>query len=67
MVHGICVSAIWDDDHKVLGFFRYAPASGVMLDYCMSVTADHFRNRRYTIVYSYCQQESHLFQALLVV
>lgn len=31
---GVCGSAIWKSDGKVVGFFRYAPALGCLLDWC---------------------------------
>ncbi|KAL2849274.1 hypothetical protein BJX68DRAFT_237826 [Aspergillus pseudodeflectus] len=36
----ICGSPIWNKEHKVQGLFRYAPTSGVFVDFCMSVAAD---------------------------
>lgn len=50
MVDGVCGSAIWDRNHKVLGFFRYAPSSGTFLDWCMSIAADHLLDKQYTMV-----------------
>lgn len=49
MVDSMCGSAIWDQNHKVLGFFRYAPKSGVLMDWCMSVAADHLLDKGYTM------------------
>lgn len=50
LVNSVCGSPIWNDDNKVLGFFRYAPSSGVFLDWCMSVSADHLLDKGYYIV-----------------
>ncbi|KAL3482733.1 hypothetical protein BJX62DRAFT_245593 [Aspergillus germanicus] len=50
IVDGICGSAIWDDDHKVVGFFRYAPASGIFVDSCLTVAADQLLDKGYTLV-----------------
>jgi hypothetical protein len=49
MPAGVCGSAIWDDDHKVQGFFRYAPQSGRFQDWCLTVAADHLIDRGYTL------------------
>lgn len=50
MADGVCGSAIWGEDRRVLGFFRYAPTSGTFLDWCMSVSADHLLDKGYTMV-----------------
>ena len=50
MPEGVCGSAIWNNDSKALGFFRYAPKSGRFLDWCMSVIADHLIDKGYSIV-----------------
>ena len=50
MVDGVCGSAIWNDDHRVLGFFRYAPVEGLYKDYCLSVAADHLIDGGYSVV-----------------
>lgn len=47
--HGICGSAIWDEDGSVFGFFRYAPNTGVMKDWCAGIAADELMDRGYTI------------------
>ncbi|KAB8239614.1 uncharacterized protein BDW43DRAFT_8965 [Aspergillus alliaceus] len=47
---GVCGSVIWNENHKALGFFRYAPTSGVFLDWCLSIAADHLIDKSYTIV-----------------
>ncbi|KAL2783923.1 hypothetical protein BJX66DRAFT_317589, partial [Aspergillus keveii] len=49
MVDGICGSAIWNKDHMVQGFFRYAPAAGLFVDSCLSVAADHLLDKGYSI------------------
>lgn len=50
MAAGVCGSAIWDDNHRVHGFFRYAPQSGRFQDWCLTVAADHLIDRGYTLV-----------------
>ncbi|KAI2720819.1 hypothetical protein CBS147332_4059 [Penicillium roqueforti] len=50
MVDSVCSSAIWNDDHRVLGFFRYAPVEGLYKDYCLSVAADHLIDGGYSVV-----------------
>jgi hypothetical protein len=47
---GMCGSAIWDEDGAVFGFFRYAPKTGVMTDWCAGIAADELIDRGYTIV-----------------
>lgn len=47
---GMCGSAIWDEDGSVFGFFRYAPKTGVMTDWCAGIAADELMDRGYTIV-----------------
>jgi hypothetical protein len=47
---GMCGSAIWDEDGSVFGFFRYAPKTGVMADWCAGLAADELMDRGYTIV-----------------
>ena len=47
---GICGSAIWCEDGDVIGFFRYAPKSGVMKDWCAGIAADELTNRGFTLV-----------------
>lgn len=49
MPAAVCGSAIWDDDLKVQGFFRYAPQSGRFQDWCLTVAADHLIDRGYTL------------------
>ncbi|KAL2825017.1 hypothetical protein BDW59DRAFT_172526 [Aspergillus cavernicola] len=50
MVDGMCGSAIWDEEHRVLGFFRYASRTGHFVDWCMTVAADHLINGGYKLV-----------------
>ncbi|KAI9367319.1 hypothetical protein BJX61DRAFT_316587 [Aspergillus egyptiacus] len=50
MVDGICGSAIWEDNRNVIGFSRYAPASGLFADYCLSISADCLLDEGYSIV-----------------
>ncbi|KAJ5701057.1 hypothetical protein N7488_008605 [Penicillium malachiteum] len=38
MVDGVCGSAIWDENQRVLGFFWYAPKSGHFVDWCYSIS-----------------------------
>ncbi|KAJ5609271.1 hypothetical protein N7528_009838 [Penicillium herquei] len=47
MVDGVCGSAIWDEKHRVLGFFQYAPKSGSFVDWCYSISADHLLDQGY--------------------
>ncbi|KIM96321.1 hypothetical protein OIDMADRAFT_44520 [Oidiodendron maius Zn] len=47
---GICGSAIWDEDGTVVGFFRYAPKTGVMTDWCAGIAAKELIERGFTIV-----------------
>jgi hypothetical protein len=47
---GICGSAIWDEDGAVIGFFRYAPKTGVMTDWCAGIAAKELMERGFTIV-----------------
>lgn len=49
MVDGVCGSAIWDENHKVIGFFQYAPSSGVFSDWCMSIAADNLLDKGYSM------------------
>ncbi|KUM56782.1 hypothetical protein ACN42_g10418 [Penicillium freii] len=46
---GVRGSAIWNKDGNVIGFFRYAPASGHFLDWCFCVGADHIIERGFKI------------------
>lgn len=50
LVDGVCGSAIWNEDKKVLGFFRYAPSSGAFQDWCLTASANHLLDKGYTIV-----------------
>ncbi|OQE29072.1 hypothetical protein PENFLA_c004G00069 [Penicillium flavigenum] len=50
VVGGVCGSAIWDKDHRVLGFFRYAHTSGMFKYHCSIIAADHLRDRGYAVV-----------------
>lgn len=50
IVDGVCGSAIWDRNHKVVGFFRYAPTSGLFVDYSLSIAADHLLDKGYSMV-----------------
>ena len=47
---GMCGSAIWCEDGDVIGFFRYAPKSGAMKDWCAGIAADELTNRGFTLV-----------------
>lgn len=47
---GVCGSAIWDTESRVLGFFRYAPRSGAFMDWCMTIAADHLLDEGYSMV-----------------
>jgi hypothetical protein len=47
---GICGSPIWTEAGDVLGFFWYAPAGGVLKDWCASVAADELIDRGFTLV-----------------
>lgn len=50
LVDGVCGSAIWNTDHRVLGFLTYAPATGLYKSYCLSIAADHLLDRGYSMV-----------------
>ncbi|KAJ9483242.1 hypothetical protein VN97_g10173 [Penicillium thymicola] len=50
IVDGVCGSPIWDENNRVLGFFRYAHTSGVFKDHCLIVAADHILDKGYTVV-----------------
>ncbi|KAJ5139195.1 uncharacterized protein N7515_004043 [Penicillium bovifimosum] len=50
MADGVCGSAIWDQNHRVLGFVRYALSSGAFLDWCMSISADYLLDKKYIMV-----------------
>ena len=43
-------SAIWTSKGEVIGFFRYAPKSGVMNDWCVGIAADELIKRGYKLV-----------------
>ncbi|KAL1982646.1 hypothetical protein VTN96DRAFT_1016 [Rasamsonia emersonii] len=47
---GICGSAIWNGNNKVIGFFRYAPKSGQCVDLRFSVSAEHMMEKGFSIV-----------------
>jgi hypothetical protein len=53
MAEGFRGSAIWNEEHRVLGFFLYAPAEGLFGDYCLSIAADHLLEKGYTVVKSH--------------
>ncbi|KAK0728777.1 hypothetical protein B0T26DRAFT_739017 [Lasiosphaeria miniovina] len=46
----ICGSAIWKKDGDVLGFFRYAPKEGFMMDWCAGIAAGELITRGFTLV-----------------
>jgi len=46
----MCGSAILNENGDVLGFFRYAPKSGVMIDFCMGIAAQELLDRGFTLV-----------------
>lgn len=46
----MCGSAIWTSKGEVIGFFRYAPKSGVMKDWCVGMAADELIQRGYKLV-----------------
>ncbi|KAL2823412.1 hypothetical protein BDW59DRAFT_98686 [Aspergillus cavernicola] len=50
IVDGICGSPIWGRNHEVIGFFRYAPTSGVFVDCCLVVAADHLLDKGYSML-----------------
>lgn len=37
LVDGAYGSAIWNTDHRVLGFLSYAPGTGLYKDHCLSI------------------------------
>ena len=45
LVDGACGSAIWNTDHRVLGFLSYASGTGPYKDHCLSIAADHLLDR----------------------
>jgi hypothetical protein len=47
---GVCGSAIWTEDGKVIGFFRYAPALGPFQDWCLAVASDNVIEKGFKIV-----------------
>lgn len=47
---GMCGSAIWTEESDIVGFFRYAPAGGMMQDWCAATAADELINRGFTLV-----------------
>ncbi|OQE02700.1 hypothetical protein PENVUL_c039G02126 [Penicillium vulpinum] len=50
VVDGVCGSAIWDEEHRVLGFFRYVHTTGTFRDHCSIIAADHLLDKGYTMV-----------------
>lgn len=42
-------SPIWDEHHRVIGFFCYCSAAGQFADYCSSVSADHLLDCGYKL------------------
>ncbi|KAL3473147.1 hypothetical protein BJX99DRAFT_261577 [Aspergillus californicus] len=53
LVDAINRSPIWDDGHRVLGFVRYAPQTGRVMDWCMAVAADSLVDGGYKMARSY--------------
>ncbi|KAK2812177.1 hypothetical protein FQN50_001534 [Emmonsiellopsis sp. PD_5] len=49
-IDGAHGSVIWDGDGKILGFFRYTPASGHFVDWRHSFSADHLIDKGFTAV-----------------
>ena len=47
---GVCGSAIWNEDLKVVGFFRYICREGPMKDWAFSVAAQHLIEKGYSLV-----------------
>ncbi|KAF7563892.1 hypothetical protein G7046_g235 [Stylonectria norvegica] len=47
---GIRGSAIWTADGRVAGFFRYAPQTGAMKNYCTGISSDELIDRGYSLV-----------------
>ena len=47
---GVCGSAIWNEDLKVVGFFRYMCQEGMMKDWCFSVAAECLIEKGYSLV-----------------
>jgi hypothetical protein len=47
---GMCGSTIWTSKGEVIGFFRQAPKSGVMKDWCVGIAADELVKRGYKLV-----------------
>ncbi|KGO63607.1 hypothetical protein PITC_049890 [Penicillium italicum] len=46
---GVCGSPIWDKNGNVIGFFRFAPASGHFLDWSFCIGAGHIIERGFKI------------------
>ena len=46
---GVCGSAIWTQQGKVIGFFQYAPSSGYFQDWCLTVDAENLIRSGYTL------------------
>ncbi|KAJ0415689.1 hypothetical protein BJY00DRAFT_326822 [Aspergillus carlsbadensis] len=49
MSGGMCGSAVWNKEHKVQGLFRYAPTSGLFVDFCMTVAVDDLLSKGYAV------------------
>ncbi|KAJ5799978.1 uncharacterized protein N7518_002046 [Penicillium psychrosexuale] len=49
LVDGACGSAIWNTDHRVIGFLSYASRTGLYKDHCLSIAADHLLDRGYSM------------------
>ena len=47
---GVCGSAMWNEDSKVVGFFHWASAAGFMRDWTLSLPADHLIDAGYSLV-----------------
>lgn len=50
MADGVCGSAIWYESGQVAGLFRYAPESGLFLDWALSVASDSLVDKGYSVV-----------------
>ncbi|OJJ42911.1 hypothetical protein ASPZODRAFT_161911 [Penicilliopsis zonata CBS 506.65] len=48
--NGMCGSPIYDQEGRVVSFFRYAPKSGYFLDYVWSISAEVLLEKGYTVV-----------------
>ena len=50
LVDGTCGSAMWDDNGKVVSFFRYAPRQLPLVDLCQSTACDFLIDGGYKVV-----------------